>query len=212
MGGGRHAGDSRPTDALPAYPSPGSPSRRWHSIRLEGAAERRGQRVGSGRAGRVRGSDSEIVDSLCPVMLVVHLRHDNLGRAGMRHSGGGARATVVYCSGHSPEERLHVYFPGDLGSRVRCPAVSILPIHGTQSHDSLVLVRSRSSRQPRPAERAYYRGRSKQVVCRPRGTPPLRPTSFFGPNESRPPLGRHPGPRFWAMAPRWDRRPATAGR
>src|SRR5450755_3434550 len=42
-------------------------------VLLESVAERFGQRVGSGRAGHVRGSDPEVVDSLCPVVLVVHL-------------------------------------------------------------------------------------------------------------------------------------------
>src|SRR6202011_793166 len=80
------------------------------SICGEGVAERFGQRAGSGRAGRVRGSDPEVADSLCPVVLVVHLRHDDLGCSGLRGSGGGARATVVYYSGDPPAERLQVYF------------------------------------------------------------------------------------------------------
>ena len=80
-------------------------------VRLDGVAERFGQRVGSGRAGRVRGSNAEVVDSLCPVVLVIHLRHDDLGCSGLRGGSGGARAAMVYYSGDSPEERLQVYFP-----------------------------------------------------------------------------------------------------
>src|SRR5688500_13321631 len=66
-------------------------------LRLEGVAERLGQRVGGGRAGRVRGSDPEVVDSLSPVVLVVDLGHDDLGYSGLGGYGRGARATVVYC-------------------------------------------------------------------------------------------------------------------
>src|SRR6266540_5422783 len=55
-----------------------------------------------------RGPDSEILDSSRPVMLVVHLGDDDLGRTGQRGQGRGARATVVD-DGRDPfEQRLQV--------------------------------------------------------------------------------------------------------
>ena len=53
-------------------------------VRLEGAAERLGQRVGGGRAGRVRGSYPELVNSLCPVVLVIDLGHHDLRCSSLR--------------------------------------------------------------------------------------------------------------------------------
>ena len=74
-------------------------------------AERLGQRVGGRRAGRVRGSDPEVVNTLCPVVLVVDLGHDDLGCSGLRGYGRGPRATVMHCGGDPPEERLQVDLP-----------------------------------------------------------------------------------------------------
>ena len=62
-------------------------------------------------AGRVRGSDPEVVDSLCPVVLVVDLGHDHLGGAGLRGHGRGARATVVHDGSDPAEERLQIDLP-----------------------------------------------------------------------------------------------------
>jgi hypothetical protein len=70
------------------------------------------QALGGGLcAGCVRGSDAEVVDALDPVVLVVMLRDDDLGRAGSRGCGGGARAAVVDDGRDSLEQRLLV----DLG-------------------------------------------------------------------------------------------------
>jgi len=51
-------------------------------IGLEGALESAPQRFGGWCAGCVRGADAEVVYSLCPVMLVVHLGDDDLRCSG----------------------------------------------------------------------------------------------------------------------------------
>jgi hypothetical protein len=73
---------------------------------LERVAEGLGQRLGGGCAGRVRGSDSEVLDSLCEVGLVVHLRDDDLRRSSAGGRGRCPGAAVVHDRGDPPEQRL----------------------------------------------------------------------------------------------------------
>jgi hypothetical protein len=47
-------------------------------VRLEGELEGDRQRIGSRCARCVRDASAEIMNSLCPVVLVVHLRNDDL--------------------------------------------------------------------------------------------------------------------------------------
>ncbi len=77
-------------------------------VRLESVAEGRGQRVGGRYDRRVRRSDPEVVDSLCPVVLVVELGYDDLGCSGSRGCGCGARPAVVHDGGDPLEKRLLV--------------------------------------------------------------------------------------------------------
>jgi hypothetical protein len=56
----------------------------------------------------VRGAYPQLEDAASPVMLVVVLRHDDLGSAGVRGRGRGARATVVHDRGDPGEQRLLV--------------------------------------------------------------------------------------------------------
>src|SRR5215475_8282901 len=53
------------------------------------------------------------MDALGPVVLVVMLRDDDLGRAGSRGPGSGARAAVVDDGGDSFEQRLLVDLADD---------------------------------------------------------------------------------------------------
>src|SRR5512133_1806439 len=53
-------------------------------LRLEAVLESVCQRVGGRCGGCVRGSNAELVDSSCPVVLVVMLRDEDLRRAGSR--------------------------------------------------------------------------------------------------------------------------------
>src|SRR5262249_60095129 len=53
-------------------------------IRSERALERAGERIGRWRTGRLRSADSERVDSLCPVVLVIVIRNDHLRSPGER--------------------------------------------------------------------------------------------------------------------------------
>ena len=53
----------------------------------------------------MRDPDPNSLDELGEVGLVVEVRHDDLGRAGARGHGRGARAAVVHDGGHAREER-----------------------------------------------------------------------------------------------------------
>src|ERR1700738_2526825 len=64
--------------------------------------------VGGRCAGRVCASDSELVDSSGPVVLVVVLGDDDLGRPGSRGRGCGACAAMVHDGGDPLEECLLV--------------------------------------------------------------------------------------------------------
>ena len=77
-------------------------------IGLEGVLECARQRVDGRYDGRVCASDSEVVDSLCEVVLIVVLGDDDLGRSGSGGRGCGACATVVDDGGDSFEQRLLV--------------------------------------------------------------------------------------------------------
>lgn len=61
----------------------------------------------------VRGSDAEVADSLRPVALIVGLGDDDLGCAGERGRGRGARAAVVDGGCDLPEQPLLVDFADD---------------------------------------------------------------------------------------------------
>jgi len=75
---------------------------------FEGVIECARQRVGGRYDGRVCASDSEVVDSLCEVVLIVVLGDDDLGCTGSRGRGCGAGAAVVVDGGDSFEQRLLV--------------------------------------------------------------------------------------------------------
>nr|WP_164313967.1 hypothetical protein [Streptomyces sp. SID12501] len=76
--------------------------------RHEGVGEGLGQGVG-GRGGEgVGGADPEVVEALCPVVLVDVLGDDQLGCPGTGRRGGGARAAVVDDGGDSSEGCLLV--------------------------------------------------------------------------------------------------------
>jgi len=64
------------------------------------------QRVSCWYARCVRGSDAEALDPLCPVVLIVDLRNDDLGCADQRGCGGGARTAVMDDGGDPLEEGL----------------------------------------------------------------------------------------------------------
>ena len=92
-------------------------------IGVDGVLESARQRFGRWYAGFVRGSDAEALDSLCKVVLIVPLGNDDLGGAGQRGCGGGARAAVMGGSG-GRLARLLVDL-ADGRSRVRYPRVTV---------------------------------------------------------------------------------------
>jgi hypothetical protein len=86
-------------------------SRTNRNIRMKRAAECLGQGDHIRRAGRVRGTDSELLHSLCPVMLIPDLRHNDLRHSGHRSDRRGTCATMMHDRSDAPEERLQVVFP-----------------------------------------------------------------------------------------------------
>ena len=70
--------------------------------------ESAGERVPGWRAGCMRGTDAQRVDSLRPVVLIVKTRDHNLRDAGERGRGRRSGATVVHDGGNPREKRMHV--------------------------------------------------------------------------------------------------------
>jgi hypothetical protein len=66
----------------------------------------------------VRRSDVESIDSLRPVVLVVDLGHDDLGRTGQRGCGRRAGTAVVDDRCHPFEQRLQVDLADDQAVRL----------------------------------------------------------------------------------------------
>lgn len=64
-------------------------------VRLESMSESVHQRASGWCAGCVRDSNTEVVDSLCPVVLIVHLGDDDLGSTGKRRDRCGPRSAVM---------------------------------------------------------------------------------------------------------------------
>ena len=78
----------------------GNGLRPYSHLGLERLFERARQRFAGGCAGHMCAADAELIDSPGPVVLVVMLWDDHLGRAGARGRRGGARTPMVYDRGN----------------------------------------------------------------------------------------------------------------
>ena len=91
-----------------------APRRRtvWHWLphRLQRVAQRCGQRFSGRCAGRVSGSDAEVADAHCEVVLVEPLGYHDLRCPCHCSCGCGARATVVHDGGDALKQSLLVDF------------------------------------------------------------------------------------------------------
>jgi hypothetical protein len=77
-------------------------------IRSQCELESAGQRISRWRAWRVRRTDAEGADSLCPAALVVVIRNDDLRRTAKRGCGCRSRAAVVDDGRDAWEKGVHV--------------------------------------------------------------------------------------------------------
>ncbi len=77
---------------------------------LKRMPQSRRQRFNSGCAGRVRGSDPQMLDPPGPIKLVVMLGDDDLGCSGSRRGRRGARSAVMDDGGDLFKQCLLVDF------------------------------------------------------------------------------------------------------